>query len=48
VDVLAQYNQVNDPDLDDDVSWVPVLFIDLQETQDVMPAVEAHAGPFNW
>ena len=48
VDVLAAYNEVNDPDLGSDVGWIPTLFIDLQETQDVMPAVESGAGPFNW
>jgi pectate lyase len=48
VDVLAAYNEVNDPDLLGDAGWTPTLFIDLQETQDVLPAVEAGAGPFNW
>jgi pectate lyase len=48
VDVLAAYNTVNDPDLLSDVSWTPTLFIEFLETQDVLPAVEAGAGPFNW
>jgi pectate lyase len=48
IDVLAAYNEVNDPDLGSDVGWTPTLFIDLQETQDVMPAVESGSGPFNW
>jgi hypothetical protein len=48
VNVLAAYNEVNDPDLLGDAGWTPALFIGLQETQDVLPAVEAGAGPFNW
>ena len=48
VDVLDAYNAVNDPDLLSDVGWVPALFVDLQETQDVMSEVESGAGPFNW
>jgi len=48
VDVLAEYNAVNDPDLLSDVGWTPTLFIDFLETQDVIPAVESGAGPFNW
>jgi hypothetical protein len=46
--VLAAYNEVNDPDLLSDMGWTPALFIDLLDTQDVLPAVEAGAGPFNW
>lgn len=48
IDVLTTYNEVNDPDLLDGVGWVPSLFVDLLETQDVMPAVESGAGTFNW
>ena len=48
IDVLALYNEANDPDLTSDVGWTPTLFIDMLETQDVLPAVEAGAGPFNW
>jgi len=48
IDVLAAYNEANDPDLASDVGWTPTLFIDMLETQDVLPAVEAGAGPFNW
>ncbi|HLO30127.1 MAG TPA: hypothetical protein VK249_13370 [Anaerolineales bacterium] len=48
LDVLAAYNEGNDPDLASEVGWVPTLFVDLLETQDVLPAVEAGAGPFNW
>lgn len=48
VDVLTAYNDINDPDLLNSVGWVPELFVDFLETQDVMPAVESGAGPFNW
>ena len=48
IDLLAAYNEANDPDLASDVGWTPTLFIDLLETQDVLPAVESGAGPFNW
>jgi pectate lyase len=48
VDVVDAYNTVNDPDLLNDAGWIPSLFVDLLETQDVLPAVEAGAGPFNW
>jgi len=47
IDVLDAYNAGNDPDLLDGVGWTPSLFVDLMETQDVMPAVESGAGPFN-
>jgi pectate lyase len=46
--VLDEYNAVNDPDLSDVVNWAPTLFVNLMETQDVMPSVEAGAGPYNW
>ena len=48
IDVRAAYNAANDPDLSSDVGWMPTLFVDLMETQDVLPAVESGAGPFNW
>ena len=48
IDVLGAYNDANDPDLLGSVGWLPTLFIDLEETQDVKPGVESGAGPFNW
>jgi pectate lyase len=48
IDVVAEYNEVNDPDLSENVGWMPTLFINLQETQDVPSEVESGAGPFNW
>jgi pectate lyase len=46
--VLAEYNAANEPDLSGTVNWTPEFFVNLMETQDVKPAVEAGAGPFNW
>jgi len=48
IDVLAAYNEVNDPDLLSDVGWAPTLFIHVMETRAVMHTVESGAGPFNW
>jgi pectate lyase len=48
IDVLAAYNAANEPDLLNDVGWIPTLFVELTETQDVPSAVESGAGPFNW
>lgn len=48
IDVLAAYNAVNDPDLAGDVGWIPALFVNLIETQDVPSAVESGSGPFSW
>jgi pectate lyase len=48
IDVVAAYNEVNDPDLSEDAGWTPTLFIDMVEARDVMHTVESGAGPFNW
>ncbi|MGB8983676.1 MAG: hypothetical protein WCC12_17535 [Anaerolineales bacterium] len=48
IDVVAAFNEVNDPDLSATVGWVPMLFIDLTDARDVMHTVESGAGPFNW
>lgn len=48
VSASEAYNAAFDPDLGLDAGWTPSLFIDLMETQDVMPAVRSGAGPFNW
>ena len=47
-DIVAAYNAVNDPDLAGDVGWTPTLFTEIEATQQVIPAVESDAGPFNW
>jgi pectate lyase len=47
-DVLAAYNAVNDPNLSGDPGWAPTLFLEIDETQRVVPAVESGSGPFNW
>jgi pectate lyase len=48
ISVLEAYNLANDPDLLDFVNWAPNLFVDFMETQNVKPAVQSGAGPFNW
>ena len=48
VDVLAEYNAVNNPDLSGDVGWTPTLFIEIEPTFKVPSAVESRSGPFNW
>jgi hypothetical protein len=45
-DVLAVYNEANDPDLLPAVGWTPTLFLPLQPTRKVFSTVQAHAGPF--
>lgn len=47
VDVVAAYNAVNDPDLGTDVGWTPTLVLNLEDTRDFWPMVQAHAGPFD-
>jgi pectate lyase len=46
VDVLAEYNAVNDPDLASDVGWVPTLFDWIEPSDIVEWRVELKAGPF--
>lgn len=48
IDVLAEYNAVNNPDLSGDVGWTPTLFIEIEPTFKVPSAVESRSGPFNW
>ena len=48
VDVLAEYNAVNNPDLSGDVGWAPTLFIEIEPTFKVPSSVESRSGPFNW
>lgn len=48
IDVVAAFNEVNDPDLVEEVGWTPALFVDLTEARDVPHAVESGAGPFQW
>jgi pectate lyase len=46
--LLEAYNAANDPDLIPDAGWTPTLFTHVDRTKDVRPAVQGHAGPFNW
>jgi len=48
VDVLAAYNEVNNPDLSGNVGWTPTLFIEIEPTFKVPSAIESRSGPFNW
>ncbi len=48
VDLVSEYNAVNNPDLLETVGWSPTLFTSIDDTQDVMSAVQSHAGPSNW
>jgi hypothetical protein len=47
VDVVAEYNAVNDPDLVDAVSWTPTLFLPVEDTSTVPVSVQTGAGPFH-
>ena len=48
VDVLSEYNAVNNPDLLPNVGWTPVLFVEIEQTFKVPPSVLSRSGPFNW
>ncbi len=48
VDVLAEYNAVNDPDLLPNVGWTPVLFLEIEPTFQVPSTIMSRSGPFNW
>ncbi len=48
VDLVAEYNAVNDPDLTEDVGWTPTLFIEIDPTKKVPNIVRKGAGPFGW
>ncbi|MCM3901530.1 MAG: hypothetical protein ND866_07470 [Pyrinomonadaceae bacterium] len=48
VDVLAEYNAVNNPDLLPNVGWTPVLFLEIEPTFKVPSTIMSGSGPFNW
>jgi pectate lyase len=48
VDVVAAYNEVNDPDLTPSVGWTPTLFTEVEPIHRVIPSVMSKAGPFEW
>jgi pectate lyase len=48
VDVLAEYNAVNDPDLTSDVGWAPTLFDVIDPVENVEHVVERRTGPMAW
>jgi len=47
VDLLAAYNEANDPDLTADVGWTPTLLLRVDPTKWVFWTVMPHAGPFH-
>lgn len=48
VDVVAAWNDVNDPDLVETVAWTPALFLEIEPTKRVPGSVQNDAGPFAW
>jgi pectate lyase len=48
LDLLDAYNAVNDPDIAEDTSWTPTLFLPMDPAPKVLPLVLGHAGPFTW
>jgi pectate lyase len=48
VDVVAEYNAENNPDLLPTVAWTPVLFLEIEPTFKVPSSVLSRSGPFNW
>jgi pectate lyase len=48
VDVVAAWNDLNDPDLLSNVGWTPTLFERVDPTRMVPFIVELFAGPFLW
>jgi pectate lyase len=48
VDVVAAWNELNDPDLATDVGWTPTLFTAIDPTKSVPLQVGLRAGPFSW
>ena len=47
VDVLAEYNAVNNPDLLSNVGWTQTLFVEIEETFKVPSSVMSRSRPFN-
>ncbi len=48
VDLVAAYNEDNDPDLGFDAGWVPTLNFDLLPAFTTPLLVPLLAGPLNW
>ena len=47
-DVVAAWNAVNDPDLTEEVGWIPSLVARVDPTRKVPSAVRSQAGPLVW
>lgn len=48
VDVVAAFNEVNDPDLATSAGWTPTLYTKIDPTNRVTGLVMSGSGPFNW
>jgi pectate lyase len=48
VDVVAAWNALNDPDLTEEVGWLPTLRADLDPARVVPEQVRRRAGTFDW
>jgi pectate lyase len=48
VDVFRAYNDANEPDVSDQVGWVPVWFEEVNGTPMVAKVVPDKAGPLKW
>jgi pectate lyase len=48
VDVVSAWNAVNDPDLTEQVGWLPTLRARLDATRRIPSIVRRQSGPFCW
>ncbi|HEU4583910.1 MAG TPA: hypothetical protein VFS67_36885 [Polyangiaceae bacterium] len=48
VDVVAAWNENNDPDLSPDVGWLPTLWDTIEATSRVSASVLQESGPVDW
>jgi pectate lyase len=48
VDVVAAWNENNDPDLIRDVGWAPALWSTIDGTTGVSAIVSRESGPIDW
>jgi pectate lyase len=48
IDLVAEWNAVNDPDLIETVGWAPAFYRCIEPTKRVPSSVQNDAGPFVW
>ncbi|HEU4601278.1 MAG TPA: hypothetical protein VFS24_04895 [Steroidobacteraceae bacterium] len=48
VDLVGEWNAVNDPDLNESVGWAPTFYRCIEPTKRVPSSVQNDAGPFVW